>query len=88
MTLRAERKRNLVDEKDIYRQFIDWLNQNWWGLPPAGELLPLIQTCYTPEEAELLTGMPFSGRSLEELGAAKVGRRRRNRNLPSGTPCS
>ena len=71
MTLRAERKRNLVDEKDIYRQFIDWLNQTWWGLPPAGELLPLIQTCYTPEEAELLTGMPFSGRSLEELAAAK-----------------
>jgi hypothetical protein len=42
LTLRVERKRNLVEEKDIYRQFIDWLNQTWWGLPPAGELLPLI----------------------------------------------
>ena len=60
-----------MDQKDIYRQFIDWLNQTWWGLPPADELLPLIQTCYTPEEAELLTGMPFSGGSLEELAAAK-----------------
>jgi hypothetical protein len=30
-----------VDEKDIYRQFIDWLNQTWWGLPPAAELLPI-----------------------------------------------
>ncbi len=62
---------NPMDQKDIYRNFIDWLNQAWWGLPPAAELLPLIQTCYTPEEAELLTGMPFSGRSLEELAAAK-----------------
>jgi len=31
-----------MDQKDRYRQFIDWLNQTWWGLPPAAELLPLI----------------------------------------------
>ena len=60
-----------MDEKDIYRRFIDWLNQTWWGLPPAPELFPLIQSCYTPEEALLLTGLPFSGRALEELAALK-----------------
>ena len=31
-----------MDQKDRYRQFIDWLNQTWWGLPPAAEHLPLI----------------------------------------------
>jgi hypothetical protein len=37
LILRVERKRNPVDEKDIYRQFIDWLSQTSWGLPPADE---------------------------------------------------
>ena len=71
MALMKGRVGNAMDQKVIYQNFIDWLNKTWWGLPPAAELLPLIQTCYTPEEAEFLTGMPFSGRSLEELAAAK-----------------
>ena len=48
-----------MDQKDIYRQFIDWLNQTWWGLPPAGELLPLIQICYTPEEQKSVLRNPL-----------------------------
>ena len=60
-----------MDERDIYQRFIDWLNQTWWGLPDAPELLPLIKARYAPEEAALLTGIPFSGRSLEELAALK-----------------
>jgi len=57
----------MMPEKEIYQRLIHWLNQTWCGRPPAAELLPLIENCYTPEEAELLTGMPFSGRSLGEL---------------------
>jgi hypothetical protein len=34
-------------------------------------LLPLIKARYTTEEAKFLTGFPFSGRSLAELGDLK-----------------
>ena len=57
--------------QEIYMRFIDWLRRNWWDLPEADELVPLIMSTYTPEEASLLTGMPFSEISLEELAAIK-----------------
>ncbi|NVM25534.1 MAG: 4Fe-4S binding protein [Desulfobacterales bacterium] len=60
-----------MSEKEIYGRFIDWMNQTWWGLPEADELMPLIMARYTPEEAALLTGIPFSGRNLEELAEMK-----------------
>jgi electron transport complex protein RnfB len=60
-----------MKQKDIYQGFIAWLNQAWWGLPRAAELFPLIQSRYTAEEALLLTGLPFSGKSLEELATLK-----------------
>lgn len=33
--------------------------------------MPTVQAFYNPEEAKLLTGIPFSGRSLEELAEMK-----------------
>jgi hypothetical protein len=60
-----------MSEQEIYRSFMDWLKQTWYGLPEADELRPLIKATYTPEEASLLTGMPFSGRNLEELAEMK-----------------
>ena len=60
-----------MSEQEIYQRFIDWLRQQPWELPEAEELMPLMMTAYTPEEAELLTGMPFSGRNLEELAEMK-----------------
>ena len=60
-----------MSEKEIYRHFIDWLKQTWWGLPESDELVPLIKAAYTLEEASLLTGMPFSGKNLEELAEMK-----------------
>ncbi|MFC1990248.1 hypothetical protein ACFLVW_06845, partial [Chloroflexota bacterium] len=57
-----------MPEQQIYLRFIDWLKQTWWGLPEADELMPLIMASYTPEEASLLTGMPFSGKNLECIG--------------------
>jgi len=60
----------MTDQK-IYERFMDWLKQTWWGLPEADELVPLVMATYTPEEASLLTGMPFSGKNLEELAEMK-----------------
>jgi hypothetical protein len=58
-------------EQEIYEDFIDWLGKTWWGLPDSEHLLPLIKARYTTEEAKFLTGFPFSGRSLAELGDLK-----------------
>ncbi|MBL7209089.1 MAG: 4Fe-4S binding protein [Dehalococcoidia bacterium] len=60
-----------MTEQEIYQRFMDWLKQTWWGLPEADELVPLIMAQYTPEEASLLTGMPFSGTNREELAEMK-----------------
>jgi Pyruvate/2-oxoacid:ferredoxin oxidoreductase delta subunit len=60
-----------MSEQTIYSKFIEWLSSTWIGLPETDELMPLIEARYTPEEAELLTGIPFSGRSVEELAEAK-----------------
>jgi len=60
-----------MSDEETYRNFIDWLGSTWWGLPEAEELLPLIKARYTAEEAAFLTGIPFSGRTLEELADIK-----------------
>jgi formate hydrogenlyase subunit 6/NADH:ubiquinone oxidoreductase subunit I len=56
-----------MSDQEIYQKFIAWLGKTWWGLPDSAHLMPLIQARYTVEEAEFLTGFPFSGRNLEEL---------------------
>lgn len=63
----------MLDRSDweIYQQLIDWLRKAWWGLPDSEHLMPTIQSFYNAEEAALLTGIPFSGRSLEELAEIK-----------------
>ena len=60
-----------MSDREIYEKFIEWLRKTWWGLPESEHLMPTIQTFYSPQEAELLTGIPFSGRDLEELAAMK-----------------
>jgi len=60
-----------MSEEEVYRRLIEWLKQGWWDLPEADELMPLMKARCTPEEAELLTGMSFSGRYLEELAELK-----------------
>lgn len=60
-----------MSEQEVYERLTDWLKQTWWGLPETDELMPIIRATYTPEEASLLTGMPFSGSNLEELAEMK-----------------
>jgi formate hydrogenlyase subunit 6/NADH:ubiquinone oxidoreductase subunit I len=59
-----------VDE--IYSRFIGWLDKGWWHLPPSEHLLPSIKAFLTPEEAELLTGLPFKPTELKELAELKA----------------
>jgi hypothetical protein len=61
-----------MSKEEIYEGLLNWLKKGGLsGLPEADELLPMIKATYTPEEASLLTGMPFSGKSLEELAEMK-----------------
>ena len=54
-------------ERTTYTTFIEWLKQSWYGVPDADVLLPYVAARYTPEEALLLTGMPFAPKTLSEL---------------------
>jgi electron transport complex protein RnfB len=63
---------NNMSDEVIYQKFISWLGKTWWGLPDSAHLLPLIQSRYSVEEAQFLTGFPFSGRNLEELAELKT----------------
>jgi hypothetical protein len=60
-----------VSDEKVYEHLTEWLKQTWWGLPDADELMPLIKATYNPEEAALLTGIPFSSKRLEELAQMK-----------------
>ena len=53
--------------REIYTNLIEWLKQSWYGVPDSAVLLPYVAARYTPEEATLLTGMPFSPKTLAEL---------------------
>lgn len=56
---------------EVYVNFVKWLRRSWGHLPDSAELMPTIMLAYTPQEAELLTGMPFTESSIEELAALK-----------------
>ncbi len=60
-----------MSDGELYEQFIRWLDKAWWGLPESEHLMPAIKAFYSPEEAELLTDIPFSSRNLEELAEMK-----------------
>jgi hypothetical protein len=72
--------RNHMSDQEVYKRFIEWLGKTWWRLPKSEHLIPTVKAFYTPEEAELLTDMPFKGRPLEELagGLAKCEGRERS----------
>lgn len=68
---RGRAETRISKEEEIYLRFMDWLKQTWWGLPETPYTLRLIKAQYTVEEAAFLTGMPFSGKQLEELADLK-----------------
>jgi formate hydrogenlyase subunit 6/NADH:ubiquinone oxidoreductase subunit I len=62
---------NRMSDHEVYEKFIKWLGKTWWGLPASHQLMPLIQSRYSVEEAAFLIGMPHSAVSLEELSQLK-----------------
>ena len=60
-----------MSEEEIYSRFIDWLDKGWWHLPASEHLLPSIKAFFSPEEAALLTGIPFKPTELKELANLK-----------------
>ncbi|HYA85947.1 MAG TPA: 4Fe-4S binding protein [Nitrospirota bacterium] len=60
-----------MSEEEIYSRFIDWLDKGWWHLPASEYLLQSIKAFFTPEEAALLTGIPFKPTELKELANLK-----------------
>ncbi len=60
-----------MSQEEIYTRFIRWLDKAWWHLPESEHLVPSIRALLRPEEADLLTGFPFTPKALEELAAQK-----------------
>ena len=60
-----------MSQNDAHLRLIDWFRTSKIYMPESAELLPLIQTCYTAREAELLTQMPLSLSSIDDLARMK-----------------
>ena len=60
----------MADEK-IYEKFIAWMKKAPPGFPDSEDMIALIKARYTPEDAILLTGMPFDYKTIEELAEIK-----------------
>ena len=60
-----------MSEKEAYDSLVNWLDKSWWKFSESDVLMPIITSHFTPEEAALLTGIPFSSKSLEELAQIK-----------------
>ena len=60
-----------MSDEAVYTALLEWLNQAWYKLTEADEQMPFLKARYTPEEAELLTGMPWSTKTLDELAELK-----------------
>jgi hypothetical protein len=60
-----------MQENAVYGQFIAWLQTAPVGFPDSDDMTDLIKARYTPEDAALLTNIPFDERTLEELAEIK-----------------
>ena len=58
-------------QDNAYRDLIDWFRKSKIYMPESKQLLPLIKTCYTVQEAELLTGMPLTLSPIDALAKMK-----------------
>jgi len=60
-----------MTESKIYEKFIEWLKTAPGSFPDSGDMTALIKARYTPEDAALLTNIPFGPRTIEELAEIK-----------------
>jgi len=61
----------MAEAGEVYREFMDWLRAADPGLVDSDDMIALIKARYTPEDAALLTGMPFSYSTIEALAELK-----------------
>lgn len=59
-----------MSDEEIYQSFIDWAD-SFLSFPEGESRMAVTTATYTPDEASLLTGMPFGGRNLEDLAEMK-----------------
>ncbi len=62
---------NNMTEKEIYQNFIDYMDNPVWKFTDSEHKMPMITSFISPEEALFLTGFPQSSKSLEEIAALK-----------------
>ena len=60
-----------MDENKTYQEFMDWLAKAPMTFPPSEDTNALIKARYTPEDAELLTNVPFDPRTIGEIAEIK-----------------
>lgn len=57
--------------RDVYDRLIEWMNTGWFKLPPSPHRRPMLESFFTPGEAEAVIGLPFGYSTLEELAELK-----------------
>lgn len=60
-----------MSDNETYERFVEWLKECGAYVPESEELMPLIMATFTSDEAELLTGMPFAPREVQEIAKMK-----------------
>ena len=60
-----------MSKDDVYERLMAWLKLADPGLSDSEDMIELINARYTPEDAALLTGMPYHYQTIEELAEAK-----------------
>ena len=58
-----------------YERFFEWQKTSATGVPGGDAYFKIIAARYTPEEAYLLAGIPFSPKTLKELAEIKKDRK-------------
>ncbi len=58
-------------DQEIYEKFIEWMNNGYWEFTESEAKMPMITAYITPDEAEFLTGFPWSSKSLADLAKLK-----------------
>ncbi len=60
-----------MDQEKTYQAFIEWLAQAPMTFPASDDTIALIKARYTPEDAELLTNVPYDPRTIGEIAEVK-----------------
>ena len=60
-----------MEENEIYEKFMAWLKKAPMSFTDSEDMTAFIKARYTPEDAALLTDVPFDPLLLEEIAAIK-----------------